>query len=325
MSALDFLTQGGGPTTNQNQVTQSTLPDWYNSYIQGVANKATDIAGKPYQNYPGQQLADFNDTQRQAFDLVGSNVGNYQPYLDTAGKALGANGAYGKAAVGAVGGPAQAWTDPGVASKYMSPYTSSVVDEIGRLGNRNLTQNIIPQVQSNFVGSGQFGSSRNAEILGRSVRDAQADISGLQSSALQSGYGTAAGIFGADANRAQNQGALQSTANLGAGQLGTATAGQAGALAQMRQALGMGDVSALGAVGGQQQALEQSAYDRALANFNEQRNWDWTQLGKVQNAVSGVQLPQGQATSASGTSSSSGTSPLAWLTAIGGLYKAVNP
>lgn len=323
--ALEFLTQGTPASSNQNQVTQSTLPDWYNSYIQGIANKASSIASQPYQNYPGQQLADFNDTQRQAFDLVGSNVGNYMPYLNSAGNSFGQAGQYGAGATNAVGGPGQSWIDDGVMQKYMSPYTKSVVDEISRLGNQNLMESILPQVQSSFVGSGQFGSSRNADILGRSVRDAQTNISGLQSQALQSGYGTAANIFNQDALRDQAWKGLQAQTYLGAGNLANQTGAQQGALGQLRQSLGMGDVSALGAVGGQQQALEQSAYDRMLANFREQRDWDWTQLGRMQNAVSGIQLPQGQQTSSSGTSASAGSSPLAWLTAIGGLYKAVNP
>lgn len=322
--ALEFLTQGNPSSQNGNAVTQTTLPDWYNSYIQGIAAKATDIAKQPYQNYPGQQLADFNDTQRRAFDLVSANVGSYKPALTQAAGALGNASQYGAGAVAAVGGPSQSWIDSGVAAKYMSPYTQSVVNEIGRLGNQNLFENIVPQVQSNFVGSGQFGSSRNAEILGRSIRDAQTNISGLQSGALQSGYGMAANIFGADANRAQQQQQLQAQTGLGAGQLANVTGAQQGALAQLIQSLGLNDASALGAVGGQQQALEQSAYDRALANFKEQRDWDWTQLGKVQSAVSGVQLPQGTQSSSSSTGSPAGLSPLAWLTAIGGLYKAAN-
>jgi len=357
--ALEFLTDGSPATKNANQATQSTLPDWYNSYIQGVASKATDIAAQPYVNYPGQQVADFNDTQRNAFDLVDQNVGNYAPYIDSASSAFGASSGYGSGAVGAAGGnpsgamgqaamnavagPAQSWVDPGTFQKYMSPYTSSVVDEIGRLGNQNLLQNIIPQTQANFVGSGQFGSTRNAQILGQNVRDTQSNISGLQSNALQSGYNTAANIFGADANRAQQQGSLQANAaigagglantaasnavqaNLGAGQLANQAGTGMSALAQMRQALGMNDVTALGAAGGQQQALEQSAYDKSVANFDAQRNWDWTQLGKVQSAVNGVQLPTGQTASTSATSAPAGTSPLQWLTAIGGLYKAINP
>lgn len=308
--ALEWLNTGSPALTQQNAATQSTLPAWYNSYIQGIASKATDIASNPFQAYPGQQLADFNDDQRAAFDTVRSNQGAYKPYLGAGGESL-------TGAVSAVSGPAANWTDPGVADKYMSPYTKNVVDEIARVGNRNLTENIIPQVQSNFVGAGQFGSTRNAEILGRSVRDAQTDISGLQSTALQSGYNAGAGIFGADANRTQQQGALQANTSIAAG------AGL-GSLATQAQALGNTDANALNTIGTQQQALEQTGYDKSKAIFDQQQNWDWTQLGKVQGAVQGAQLPTGTTTAQAGTQSSAGSSPLSWLTAISGLYNAYN-
>ncbi len=337
--ALDFL-NGTPETKNNNTVQQSTLPDWYSSYIQGVANKASQIAQRPYQPYQGQRIADFNDDQQAAFDLIRNTQGAYQPMLDAAKSAMtagqgGLSGIpqYQQGATQAVAGPAGQWTDAGVAAKYMSPYTQSVVDEIGRLGNKNLTENIIPDVQANFVGSGQFGSSRNATILGNAVRDAQTNITGLQSSALQSGYTGAQNQFNADANRTQQQGALQTQANLGAGNLGVSGA-QAGtqigaglgSLATTQQQLRNNDATALGAVGGQQQALEQQGYDTAYQEFLRQQGWDWDQLSKVQGAVQGAQLPTQTSQSSSSATTPAGTSPLQWLTAIGGIWNATqNP
>lgn len=344
MAGLDFLTQGGSAAINQNQAAQTTLPDWYNSYIQGIAGKATSIAQNPYVAYPGQRTADFNDDQQNAFQQVRDATNNYQPQLSNASSILNAatpqvQGALGQvsgdasAAQGAVAGPSQSWTDPGVAQKYMSPYTQSVTDEIGRLGNQNLQENIVPGVMSNFVGSGQFGSSRNATILGQAVRDAQTNISGLQSTALQSGYTGAQAAFGADANRAQGQQSLQAQTDLGAGNLnvsaanaGASTAGQLasqqGALGQLTQTLGNNQATALGAVGGQEQGLEQTGYDKSYNDFLTQQGWDWSQLGKVQGAVQGAQLPTGTTASTSASSTPAGTSPLAWVNAIGGLYNA---
>lgn len=334
--ALDFLTSGSPASTNTNQATQTTLPDWYNAYIQGVAGKATDIAKNPYQAYPGARIADFNDDQMTAFQKVRDNSGNYLNDTNAASATLGgAQGALGQVSglVGgaqtAVGGPAAQWTDPGVSAKYMSPYTQNVVDEIARLGNRNLTESVIPQVQSNFVGSGQFGSSRNADILARGVRDAQTDISGLQSTALQNGWNTGMGQFNADANRTQQQGSLQAQTALGganattsAANAGAGIGAQQGALGQLKQTLGNNEATALGAVGGQQQALEQKGYDTGYQDFLNQQNWDWTQLGKVQGAVQGAQLPTGTSGSTSQASSPASPSPLGWVNAITGLYNA---
>ena len=342
--ALESLMTGTPAAVNGNNASQTTLPDWYNNFIQGIAAKGANIAARPYQQYPGQQLADFNNDQQNAFQQVRSNMGNYQPALTNAGSTL--NGASSdlhnslaqipgltQQANSAVSGPAQSWTSPGTASQYMSPYTSQVTDEIARLGDQNIQQNILPGVTSAFTGAGQFGSTRNAQILGQNVRDAQLGISGLQSQALQAGYGTGAQIFGADANRAQAQGQLQANTALGsaganttAGQVagwgGAMLGGQQGSLGQLTQQLGNNQATALGAVGAQQQSLEQQGYNTAQQNFSNNQNWDWSQLGKLQGTVSGAQLPVGQSGSTSQANTPAGTSPLGWLNAISGLYNA---
>jgi len=336
--ALDFLTSGTPAASNTNQASSTTLPDWYNAYIQGLAAKGADVASTPYQAYPGQRLADFNDDQMKSFQQVRDMQGSWQPTLDKATGALtqaqtglGAVPGFGTAATSAVSGPAQGWTDAGTAAKYMSPYTQSVVDEIGRLGNRNLMENIIPNVESNFVGSGQFGSSRNADILGRAVRSAQDDITGQQSTALQAGYTGAMGQFNADAARAQQQEQLQATTNLGAGNLavtganaGTNVGGALGQVANQQQQQQVADATALGSIGGQQQQLEQTGFNTSYQDFLNQQGWDWSQLGKLQGLVSGAQLPTSTSASSSTAQTPAGTSPLQWLSALGGLYNSFN-
>ena len=328
MSGLDFLFNGAPPPSVTGSVaSQQTMPDWYQQYIRGIAAKATSIAGQPYQAYPGQRVADFNDDQQAAFSGVRANQGVFQPALNAAqgvagGIAPGAQDA-GAQANAAVAGPAQ--TFPDNFQKYMSPYTSSVVNEIGRLGNQNLQENIIPGVQSQFIGGGGFGSTRNADILGRSIRDAQTNISGLQSQALQSGFGTSAGIFANDANRAQQQQGMQGQTALGAGQLGVsgATAGsqQLGALGQMRSQLGNADASALAGIGQQQQQLEQTGYDTGYNEFLNQRGWDWNQLNNVSGAIRGQALPTGQVSTTNQPAPGAGysASPLQWMSALYGM------
>jgi hypothetical protein len=182
-----------------------------------------------------------------AMDAANSGGAAAQSAANQAGQQMGkAANQYGQGAVSATQGPSQSWTDN--FSKYMSPYTQSVVNEIGRLGNQNLFQNVLPQVNDSFIANGGFGSDRNAEMIGRSIRDAQTNISGLQSQALESGYGTSAGIFGQDANRAQQQQQMQSNANLGAGNLVTGALGQAGQL-RTNAALGAGQLATNAALG----------------------------------------------------------------------------
>jgi len=67
---------------------------------------------------------------------------------------------------------------------FMNPYTTNVVNEQARLSNQNLTENVLPGVNSSFTGMGQFGSSRNADFTNRAIRDQQATLTGQQGQTL---------------------------------------------------------------------------------------------------------------------------------------------
>lgn len=383
--ALDFLFNGAPPQSVTGSTASVTgLPDWYQEYLRGIAGKATEVAGQGYIQYPGEQVAGFTPDQRSSFDLTRQNVGQWQPYLGaatqvanqalpTATAFLGAGAQYGSnavdasgspaaplAAVGAagqanqsVGGPAATWTSNW--QQYMSPYTQSVVNEIARLGTRNLNENILPSINSSFIGSGGFGSTRNADLIGRGIRDTQTNISGLQSQALEQGYGTSAGIFGSDAARRQAQEQLQANTALGGGQLvsgalnqwqqnlantnlsagqlattgaqvGAAAADQSatrlGALGQLGQQLGYADAAALSTIGGQQQQLQQTADTAGYNNFLDQRNFNWSTLNNLNSVLRGMQLPASQTSVTNQPYGNVGTSPLQWASALYGLGSA---
>lgn len=93
--------------------------------------------------------------------------------------------------------------------QYMSPYTNSVVSGLENTANQNWNQNIMPGVNNEFVGSGQYGSGRNAQVLGQAANEEQTNLDTSVANALQSGYTTAgnqaateAGILGNSANTA---------------------------------------------------------------------------------------------------------------------------
>lgn len=303
MGALDYLFGQQPPASvNANVATNNGLPDWYQEYIRGVAGKATQLAGAQSDiAVPAQSVAGFNSDQLDAFGKVRDNQGAWQPDINAAREAAsgivpGANSLIQQGQT-AVSGPAKTWDDA-AATKYMSPYTSGVIDNIQRLGLRNLNENLIPAVQDQFIGSGQFGSTRNADILGRTVRDASTDINGQVTNALNSGYTNAQTMFTGDANREQQQQQMQGSAALqGAGL--TASTGQTGAqtlgaLGQTTQALGAADAGALGAIGTQQQGLQQEGLNTGYTNAVNANNFDWNQLNNVSSLVRGVQLPQTQ-------------------------------
>ena len=213
------------PDVTKTTSTQATAPEFYTNYLQDIANLGQNAV---------QQggVAGFSPLQQQAFQMA----------PDVAFSGAGSMGA-GSQLLGQAG----ATTVPDVIGDYMNPYTSAVVDEMGRLQNRNIQENVLPALGGAAVGSGQFGSRRQQQITGNTMRDMQADLLGRQAGALQSGYTQAGTMAGTDLSRA-----LQ--------------AGQAfGTLGQEQQGLGLGGLKALSDYGGQQQALGQKMLDYPMA------------------------------------------------------------
>lgn len=99
---------------------------------------------------------------------------------------------------------------------YMSPYTDQVVNRIGDLGARSLREKLLPQISDQFIGAGGYGGSRQAEAIGRAVRDTQESISAQQDQALESGYGTS--LQAAQADQARQAQLAQTAGGLGAQQ-----------------------------------------------------------------------------------------------------------
>lgn len=203
-------------TTTQQQATAA--PAWYMDYLNNLAGTST-AAGANAQYIGAQPL------QQQAFNQTAANVGNYQPNLASA-NALTMNAA----TTGA----------PELAQGYMNPYMRNVVDEAGRLGLQNIRNTISPQATAGAVGSGQFGSTRGANVLGQNVTNALQTLGGQQQGLLASGYQNALTTAQADLARQMTGGS------------------QMGALGTTTQQLGMGDVNALSTMGGQQQQMAQN-------------------------------------------------------------------
>lgn len=255
---------------------QTILPEWYTNYAQDLLAAQTAAAGTPYRPYQGPRLAEFSPAQQQAFAQTGAAAGAYQPALSAATSAtqnlmgqtaLGAAQPYFTRATGmnAVGAATpgleqaarfatSATTPAGMQAaqpyltqagrssvadigQYMNPYQEQVVNRIGELGARNLSENILPGIEGRYIAAGQLGFGGRQPRTGtpsgmmldvaRAIRGTQEATTAAQSEALQKGYSEAAGLSSADLTR---QAQLAQTA----GQLG---ASQQGVLSQAAQNL----------------------------------------------------------------------------------------
>jgi hypothetical protein len=247
----------------QTTQTQTILPAWYTQYATDLLSKAQAATSQPYQRYDAARIAPFQQEQQQAFDLFKQGMGSYQPYVNSATQALNRG--------------TGSFTDTGVAQRYMNPYIQNVISGIGSTAARNLSENILPQLNRTFVGSGTFGGSRSAEFMRRAVRDTQSQALDKQTAALADAYGAGADLYGNEAARALT-GAQQYS------QLG-----------QSAQEQRLRELTGLEAIGAKRQELGQTSANLAYSDFERQRDYPLTQLQQLAG-IGGTPSAQGTGT-----------------------------
>jgi hypothetical protein len=157
-----------------------------------------------------------------------------------------------------------------VTQQFMNPYTEQVVNRIGQMGTRALNEQILPGIEGSMIRAGQFGGTRQAELMGRAIREATEGISAQQSQALERGYAQSLGA-------AQNEQTRQ------------------GGLATLAQQLGLTGVGAMQTAGGLQQGQTQRNLDLAEADRREQFAAPQQNLDALLKTMQGIKgaLPTG--------------------------------
>ena len=317
MAISSFLTEGaaipqGSAVTDMTK--QTILPDFYTNYAMDVLSGQKAIANRPYTTSPVPRVAGFTPAQLEAFQKTGTAADAYQPLLGQATTAAqGAAAAPGALDVAQPFLGAAGQSSVSNIGTYMNPYTDAVVNRIGELGARNLTENIMPGIEGRYIQAGQLGyggrggASTPSGMMtdtARAIRDTSSDILGRQSEALQSGYTQAAGLAGTDLSR---MGQLASTAgNLAQTQQQQqlAASGALSSLAGQQQNLGLTGAGALGAVGAQQQQQGQRSLDVAQEDFLRQQGYPQEQIDRMLKTFAGVATGIPTATTEQGISPS---------------------
>jgi hypothetical protein len=209
------------PTITATEQKQQVLPEFYTNYLQDIANIGTGAI---------QQggVAGFSPLQQQAFQMAPQAAFSG---AQTAGDAASLLGASGTTAA------------PSMVGAYMNPYMTNVVDEMARLQNQNIQRSVLPALRGAGVGSGSFGSTRQANATGQAMSEMQRNLLGKQYEALYSGYGDAMKTAQTDLNR-------QMQAGQGLGNVATE-----------QYNIGTGGLKTLSDLGAQQQTLGQKQLD----------------------------------------------------------------
>lgn len=287
---------GGGDSGGS----RSTVPNYLLEYGEGAVNLGTQFlfpgAGggvgnindvRPYVAFPGQRVAPLSGLERLGMSRAGGMVGSY------ANEISDAFDHYRMAGEVATNPMASELIERGTTfnneriEDYVNPYASGVVDELYRLAEERLTEDLLPNVNDVFTGAGMFGSTRHAEFTNRALRDTQRETLGQARQVLSGAYDNALQAYGQERARdltgaeiALRQGQQEAGINLGVGDALLSGAGQG-------QALDINDINTLFAAGGLQRGVEQDQNDFNYSQFIEGRDWPLIQLSQVNQALGG--------------------------------------
>lgn len=247
-----------------------SLPNWYQDYQKQLLKYTSQALPVNPVLYGGNRQANLSDPavaaqveasfspdEKAAFGQVRNMQGAWQPGMGQAGALT----------MGASGGSYDQ------VNKYMSPYIQNVSDRLGALAARNLSENLLPAISDTFVGAGQMQGTRQGEFTSRALRDTQESLLGQQAQLLNTGYQGALGAAQTDMSRQLQAGA------------------QMGDLASLGQQLGYNDVAALQGVGSEISGKAQTGADLAYEQFVQQRDWPLRNIGAMNAALRGTEVP----------------------------------
>lgn len=318
-SVSDFLFNGQAPKSVTTYGTNvQNVPQWFSDFQQGIAAKGNAIAAQPYEAYGGPRIAGFTGDQTAAFNKIKQGQGlesgairNNMQNASIAGASADATG------------DAYPWLNRSgqnsydLVNNYMNPYNDAVTDRIAVLGARNLNEQLMPAINSDFIRAGQYGSTPMMAETGRALRDVSEGVLAEQNKALQAGYGMALDSAGADMDRFGQIGQTVGNLSNADSEMQLNAQKVAGALGSVAQDARYKDIDALGAVGNSQQALNQSNLDLAYKDFVDQRDYQKNQLEWVNNLIKGYQMPISTTTSDTGPLPGASFTPSGFSSALG--------
>lgn len=207
---------GGGDSAAPTSMTQTSLTygEEFQPFAKELMKRAGALASQPYERYQYNRIAGFDPMQLQA-QQAAANM-RVSPYL---GQAAGIAGGVANRAMNINYAPARfqeervaaeraaaerattgRFTDPGVASSYMSPYMQNVVDIQKREAQR-AADIAGTQRGSEAVRAGAFGGSRQAILEAEAQRNLAQQMGDIQARGSQAAYEQAAQQFQTDEQR----------------------------------------------------------------------------------------------------------------------------
>lgn len=264
--------KGGGGSTAQPNVpttTQSSPNPIAQQAYTDLLNRSTNVANTPLQQYGGNLVQGFNDTQNQAFANVNQKTASSQPYTNQAASMV-YNAA--QPTLGQI---------PGATQSLMNPYMQNAVGATSAQ-----MQNLFGQQQNQLtgqaIGAGAYGGDR-AGVAAGNLANQQAlaygqTIGGMENQGYQAAQSAALNSLSSDAWRQANAG-------------------------MELQGMGQQNLQNQLTTGGMQQQLGQEQLNIPYEQFVQQQAYPFQTTGWLSNIAEGLGSQMG------GTSASWATGP----------------
>lgn len=244
--------------------TSSGLSPWVGDYVTNMLGQGQALANQDYQAYEGPLTAGSSPLQQQSWN----QLSGWQ-----------APTAFNTAS-GILQGTSNQLGPIGSVQDYMSPYVQNVLDR--QMAEARRQSDISGQSdQAKMAQAGAFGGSRDALMRSERDRNLQTNLSGIESTGLNTAW-----------NNAQNQ--RNTAAQIQQG-LGSAL----GSIGSQQSQSELAGIGALANAGETQRNIEQQGITADINQFNNERDWPYKQLQFQQSLLSG--LPTGTQTQSVGT------------------------
>ena len=168
---------------------------------------------------------------------------------------------------------------PDEARDYLNPFSQYVLDDVDRRARRAWKEDMEPNIDSTYIGLGQFGSQRHTEQKAKAYREFQDDLNGKQLQALAGHYLDASKIFSAD--QARRLGIADQMARMGVA----------------KNAEALGDIGLLENVGRYQQQQNQALLNDYIREYTEQTVGPMEELARHAAIANNMPIPPSTVTS----------------------------
>lgn len=263
------------PPPSSQSVTQTSIPEYAQPYVERMLGKAEAFTEAPYQAYGGERIAGFTPMQQQAQQAAADLAPSQQLGLGTQMAGLS-----GLQAMNAGQNYTMQATNPYAMSAYMSPYMeNALAPQMREAARQSAMQG--QQQQAQAVQQGAFGGSRSAIVEAERQRNLGMLQSDIYNKGMQSAYD--------QARQAQQFGATLGIQGAQAGLQGASTLGQLG---QTQFGQQKDIINAQATAGAQQQALQQAKLQQQYQDFMTQKAYPQQNLAFMSDILRGAPLGQ---------------------------------